>query len=167
MSEYVHRLREIVGPDVLLQLPSVSVVIRDEANRVLMIRHVEGGRWLLPGGSIEPAEVPADAALRETWEETGLYVRLQSLLGVFGGPEFVVSYRGGERVSYVMAVFLAGVEGGELVSESTEVLAAKFFSLQDAQALDLAPWAVQVLAALRGAGPEQNGFQSPTWTPPG
>lgn len=33
--------------------------------------------WVLPGGAIEPEEVPADAALREAWEETALHVRLE------------------------------------------------------------------------------------------
>lgn len=167
MSDYVLRLREMVGPDVLLQLPSVSVAVRDGAGRLLMIRHAEGGRWLLPGGSIEPAELPADAALRETWEETGLSVRLTKLLGVFGGPEFVVSYREGERVSYVMTVFEAGLEGGEFAPDSKEVLEAEFFSLQSARRLDLAPWVAPVLAAVSEPGSDGEGFQIPSWSPPG
>jgi 8-oxo-dGTP pyrophosphatase MutT (NUDIX family) len=32
---------------------------------------------------IEPFELPADAAVRETWEETGLFVELTGLIGVF------------------------------------------------------------------------------------
>jgi 8-oxo-dGTP pyrophosphatase MutT (NUDIX family) len=47
---------------------------------VLLVRHVEGNDWTTPGGMIEPLETPADAAVRETWEETGLHVELESLL---------------------------------------------------------------------------------------
>ena len=105
MPEYVRRLREIVGSSELLQVPSVSIALRDAAGRVLLVRHSEGGVWLLPGGAIEPTEVPSDAAVREMFEETGLRVRLTRLVGVFAGPEFVIHYRNGDRTSYVMAVF--------------------------------------------------------------
>ncbi len=65
--------------------------------KVLMVRHVEPARayWTLPGGSIEAGETPADAAVREVWEETGLRVRAVRLLweGTYGhgsrtSPEF-------------------------------------------------------------------------------
>jgi 8-oxo-dGTP diphosphatase len=44
--------------------------------RMLLVRHVRLGvvRWELPGGHIEPSEPVADAAVRETREETGVDV---------------------------------------------------------------------------------------------
>lgn len=39
---------------------------------VLLHRHRRLGRWLQPGGHLEPGELPAAAALREAWEETGV-----------------------------------------------------------------------------------------------
>lgn len=39
---------------------------------VLLHRHKRLDRWLQPGGHIDPGEEPADAARRETLEETGL-----------------------------------------------------------------------------------------------
>ena len=35
-----------------------------------------GGRWELPGGTVEPGELPERTAVREVAEETGLAVRV-------------------------------------------------------------------------------------------
>jgi 8-oxo-dGTP pyrophosphatase MutT (NUDIX family) len=42
---------------------------------VLLHRHKRLGLWLQPGGHIDAGETPADAALREVLEETGLHGR--------------------------------------------------------------------------------------------
>lgn len=39
---------------------------------ILLHRHLRLGIWLQPGGHVEPAEAPWDAAVREVGEETGL-----------------------------------------------------------------------------------------------
>ncbi len=39
---------------------------------VVLHRHRRLHRWLQPGGHVEPGEMPADAALREVAEETGI-----------------------------------------------------------------------------------------------
>lgn len=70
MSEYVRALRAKIGTTVL-EVPTVSVLTFDESERVLLVRHVEGNAWTTPGGMIEPYELPADAAVREMWEEPG------------------------------------------------------------------------------------------------
>lgn len=41
---------------------------------VVLLKHRRLGRWLQPGGHVEPGEDPADAARRECEEETGLAV---------------------------------------------------------------------------------------------
>ncbi|MGH4015876.1 MAG: NUDIX hydrolase [Pseudonocardiaceae bacterium] len=56
---------------------SVFLLARTESSwRVGLIRHPRLGRWMLPGGHVEPDENPAEAALREVAEETGLAARL-------------------------------------------------------------------------------------------
>ena len=46
------------------------------AGEVLLIRRADDGCWAMPDGWVEPAETPAEAAVRETKEETGLTVKV-------------------------------------------------------------------------------------------
>lgn len=56
---------------------SVFVLGRQPAGwRLGLIRHPRFARPMLPGGHVEPTESPAEAAVREVAEETGLAVRL-------------------------------------------------------------------------------------------
>jgi 8-oxo-dGTP pyrophosphatase MutT (NUDIX family) len=60
-----------------------GVVFRraDGAVEILVLQH-EGGKWMLPKGTIEAGETPEAVALREVREETGLSrVRVVSDLG--------------------------------------------------------------------------------------
>lgn len=165
MAEHVQRLRRLVGGDELLQLPSVSVALRDAGGRVLLARHAEGNVWLLPGGSIEPGETPADAAVREMWEETGLFVRLTRLIGVFGGPHHIVRYHNGDRTSYVTAAFEAEAGSGTLSPDGAELLEARFFAEGETSGLALSPALPDILHAIFHA-PYGSWFRPATWTPP-
>jgi 8-oxo-dGTP pyrophosphatase MutT (NUDIX family) len=49
-----------------------SAIVLDQAGRVLLHRHKRLGVWLQPGGHLDPGENAAEAAVRETLEETGL-----------------------------------------------------------------------------------------------
>ena len=81
ISDYMRCLREKVGPDLLLA-PSVTIITFDDQGRILLARHADTGVWVAPGGSVDPHESPADAAVREMWEETGLLVEPTKILGV-------------------------------------------------------------------------------------
>ncbi len=52
-----------------------SAIVQDGDGRVLLHRHRRLGRWLQPGGHLEPGERPWQAAVRETREETGVDAR--------------------------------------------------------------------------------------------
>ena len=68
--------------------------VRDGTGRVLLVRqtyHREGHRWAAPGGWVGRSENPRQAAVRETYEETGLRVTAGRLLEVDGGPYGEVS----------------------------------------------------------------------------
>lgn len=58
----------------------VGALVRDEAGRVLLVKHCYHSywydKWILPGGMLEAGETLADGARREVLEETGLEVSI-------------------------------------------------------------------------------------------
>ena len=50
----------------------------DEGDRLLMMREVADGRWLLPGGFADPLDTPSEAVVRE---ETGYGAKVMKLVG--------------------------------------------------------------------------------------
>ena len=164
MSPHIRRLRAAVGTELLI-LPAVTGIVFDERNRILLVRQAEGGAWTAPGGAIEPEETPADAVVREVWEETGLHVEPMQILGVHGGPACVVTYANGDRTSYVMTVFACEVRGGALQTTSDETTDAAFVARDDLPRYRTATWVRHVLPRLydRAAGAS---FEAPAWRPP-
>jgi 8-oxo-dGTP pyrophosphatase MutT (NUDIX family) len=68
------------------------------------------GLWALPKGNINEGEDPAQAALREVAEETGVTARLGEKLG---DVRYVYTWAG-ERIFKVVSFFLVYYESGEL-----------------------------------------------------
>jgi 8-oxo-dGTP pyrophosphatase MutT (NUDIX family) len=127
ISPYIQHLRGKVGHSLLL-LPSAAVIPRDEEGRLLLVRLIDSGNWATIGGAIEPDETPRDSAVREAHEEAGVTVELGAILGVFGGPEYRVTYPNGDESAYVVTVFDASVIDGTLRPDGDETSMVAWFS---------------------------------------
>jgi 8-oxo-dGTP diphosphatase len=89
-------------------LPAVSVLIRDKQGRVLVgRRRATPDLWCLPCGFIESNENFLEAAHRETREETGLSIRIRSVVNV-------VSNLITPQLESLVVVLLAEIASGEL-----------------------------------------------------
>ncbi|HEX9063659.1 MAG TPA: NUDIX domain-containing protein [Streptosporangiaceae bacterium] len=119
--EYVLKLREKVGHE-MLWLTTAAGVVLDQGGRVLLGRRADNGAWALPGGIIDPAEHPADAAVREIFEETGVIAEPELLTEISVCEP--IRYRNGDLVQYLEFAFRCRAAGGEARvadSESVEV----------------------------------------------
>ena len=151
MSSHIRALRAHVGNARLL-VPSVSGIIRDGDGRILLVQQRDDGKWSTPGGAIEMDETPANAVVREVWEENGLVVVPTRLIGVYGGPSFVVRYPNGDETQYISAMFACEVQSGELRADGDEVHTLQYWSLDEALRLPLSPWLVDMLPRLYDGG---------------
>lgn len=164
ISNYLYGLRQKVG-NALLLLPAVTMICRDEEGRVLLARHQDYDQWALPGGGIDPGETPADAAVREMWEETGLLVEPVRVQGIYGGPAYCVTYPNGDQIASVDTVFECRIIGGTLAADGEEISELRYFTPAEVAALTLPPWVDMVLTDLFRDQPHPC-FQAPVWTPP-
>lgn len=130
VSPFYRALRDRVGRDLLL-IPAVSALIRD-SNGCLLVHQRPDGTWSLPAGAIEPGETPAQAVVRETFEETGLHVVPESVAAVVGGESCRVQNTAGDQIEYVVTVFACRIVGGVPVAASDETMALAFLPPEDA-----------------------------------
>jgi ADP-ribose pyrophosphatase YjhB (NUDIX family) len=163
ISSHLASVRAKIGHD-LLTLTTASIFIFDPEGRILLAEDADTGLWSTPGGVIDPGEIPADAAVRECFEETGLIIELNRLVGVFGGPEFWVTYPNGDLTYCTTIVFEARMTGGTLRPDGDEIRQLRFFTKAECDVIATsAPGRVLVAHAF---GQDKSPyFAAPTWAP--
>jgi 8-oxo-dGTP pyrophosphatase MutT (NUDIX family) len=94
------------------------------------------GVWALPKGNLDPGEKPAETALREVFEETGVHGHLVEKLG---DVKYTYTRRGGVRVFKIVSFYLLRAGRGRIgdIEERMriEVAEARWLPLDDAPRL--------------------------------
>lgn len=105
--------------------PKVAAgVVALSDNRILLVRRVMdpyAGQWSIPAGFVNAYEDPAQAAIRECREETGLLVELDGLFDMLTGREH-------SRGADILLVYHARVVGG-LLQAADDADGADWFPL--------------------------------------
>ena len=71
-------------------VPSVNVVVANAADEILLICRTDNGNCPLPGGAVDLGESVAQAAARETLEETGIECAVTGIVGIHSDPRHVI-----------------------------------------------------------------------------
>jgi len=113
--------------------------------RILLVRRAQDpgkGYWTNPGGYIEQLESIDKTIVREVQEECGVTARVQGVVALRDQPR---------AIHNVYIAFAMEYVSGEPVPDNVEVDRAGFFSLEEMEAMNVAPftrWLVDV--ALNG-----------------
>src|SRR5437868_12031503 len=96
------------------------------------------GTWVLPKGNIDAGESPAETAVREVREETGVEGAVVEKLGDVRYV-YTASWRGGERIFKVVSFFLLRAGRGRIGAIDDEmrieVAEARWLPLEEAPRL--------------------------------
>ena len=94
-----------------------NIIVRDE--QVLLVKRRDLPIWDLPGGHLDLEESEFECAVREAYEETGLVVKPEYLIG-----KYVI-----EELDDTQFVYKSNIEGGELIESGPETKGLRYFNL--------------------------------------
>ncbi|WP_439660144.1 NUDIX hydrolase [Lentzea sp. HUAS TT2] len=148
--------------------PSARVVLTDATGRVLLFQGFDPARpqesfWFTVGGGVEDGEELRDAAVREAFEETGLKLAPESLVGPIWRRRTVFSFDG-ETFDAEEWFFYASVEGELTVDtsgfndvEETTISGYRWWSAEELDAAEDTVYPVQLAELIPTLTPEWDG----------
>jgi ADP-ribose pyrophosphatase YjhB (NUDIX family) len=126
---------------------AVAAVVGNDRGEMLLTQRADSGVWLYPVGWADVGYSPAEVAVKEVYEETGIEVEPVSLIAVFDGLRL-----GFARLPLYSLVFHCRVLGGALQGHPLETRQVGFYA-RDALPQPLAGgarWVDTAFAAING-----------------
>ncbi|MGP3965111.1 NUDIX domain-containing protein [Nonomuraea sp. 3N208] len=120
MSKRIDYYNDPSAPAANSLVPSVNVVVTNEAGELLLIRRSDNDNWALPGGAIDLGESIPQAAIRETLEETGITCEITGLVGTYSDPGHVIHYTSNDEVRQEFSLVLTARAVSGQPTPSTE-----------------------------------------------
>jgi 8-oxo-dGTP pyrophosphatase MutT (NUDIX family) len=127
IPKFVIELRQHIGQAPLWLPGATAVVIRD--HQVLLVKRSDNLAWTPVTGIVEPGENPADCAVREVFEETGIHVVARRLASVQVSRPIV--HANGDHAQYLDLVFRMDWASGEPFPADDESLDARWFAFAE------------------------------------
>jgi ADP-ribose pyrophosphatase YjhB (NUDIX family) len=122
-------------------------VVGNDRGEILLLQRGDSGMWLYPTGWADIGYSPAEVAVKEVLEETGIEAEPVRLIGVLDGQRF-----GSRGLPFYSVVFHLRAVGGDLAPHPLEARDVGWFA-RDALPSPLAGperWVDLAFAAIRG-----------------
>ncbi|HVF13219.1 MAG TPA: NUDIX hydrolase N-terminal domain-containing protein [Acidimicrobiales bacterium] len=126
---------------------AIGAVVGDDDGRILLVQRADSGMWLYPTGWADVGYSPAEVAVKEVLEETGMVVEPVRLIAVLDGLRL-----GFTRIPLYSLVFHCRLVGGELAAHPLECRAVGWFAEDDLPSplAGAGRWRVPAFEAIRG-----------------
>ncbi|MGI9600452.1 MAG: NUDIX hydrolase N-terminal domain-containing protein [Acidimicrobiales bacterium] len=140
---------------------TVAALVGNDAGELLMVQRADSGVWLYPTGWADVGYSPAEVAVKEVQEETGIEAEVVRLVGVMDGLR-----QGFTRIPLYSIVFHLRAVGGDLRPHPLECQDVGFFgeTALPSPIVGVERWQRLAFAAIRGE-PVEPYFDEPR-TPP-
>ena len=120
-------------------VPAVNVAVTSDTGELLLIRRSDNGNWAMPGGGVDLGESLAQAAVRETREETGVDCEVTGLSGIYTDPGHVILYTSNGEVRQECSIVLAARATGGQPAPSAETSEARWVPLAEVASYQMDP----------------------------
>ena len=126
---------------------AVGAVVGNDRGEILLVQRSDSGVWLYPTGWADVGYSPAEVAVKEVHEETGIHCVPERLIAVLDGLRL-----GFSRIPLYSLVFHCRMVGGHLRAHPLECADVGWFAEDDLPAplAGASRWVPSAFAAIRG-----------------
>ncbi|MEA2827378.1 MAG: hypothetical protein QOG43_1817 [Actinomycetota bacterium] len=126
---------------------AIGAVVGNDAGEILLVQRGDSGMWLYPTGWADVGYSPAEVAVKEVLEETGMLVEPVRLIAVLDGMRL-----GFTSIPLYSLVFHCRLVGGELRAHPLECRDVGWFAEDDLPSplAGAGRWRVPAFEAIRG-----------------
>jgi ADP-ribose pyrophosphatase YjhB (NUDIX family) len=126
---------------------AIGAVVGNDEGEILLVQRADSGIWLYPTGWADVGYSPAEVAVKEVEEETGIQCEPVRLLAVIDGMRM-----GFTRFAMYMVLFHCRAVGGELLAHPLETSGVGWFAEDDlpGTVAGFSWWGHRAFAAIRG-----------------
>jgi ADP-ribose pyrophosphatase YjhB (NUDIX family) len=149
-DHFIQEWMESVGegvPGYVTPKVAIGAVVGNDNGEILLVKRAESGAWLYPTGWADIGYSPAEVAVKEVEEETGIHCEPVQVLAVIDGMRL-----GFTRFGMYMVVFHCRAVGGSLQAHPLETAGVGWFSPDDLPwpTIGVDFWGPMAFAAIRG-----------------
>jgi ADP-ribose pyrophosphatase YjhB (NUDIX family) len=149
-DHFVQEWLESVGegvPGYVTPKVAIGAIVGNDHGELLLVQRADSGIWLYPTGWADVGYSPAEVAVKEVEEETGISCEPERLLAVIDGQRM-----GFSRFGMYMLLFHCTATGGELRGHPLETSDVGWFGADELPAATAGAqwWAPMAFSAING-----------------